>query len=82
MVATTVAAKPCTPGSVLDRIVATPPTSVKDLRTVAAHPDASPTVLATCPASADPRTAAAAAANPAPPVAVMAEPVSRRTAGP
>ncbi|MFF9644394.1 hypothetical protein [Kitasatospora aureofaciens] len=42
MVATAAVANPRAPGSVLDRIVATPPTPVKDLRAVAAHSNASP----------------------------------------
>ncbi|MFB7906715.1 hypothetical protein ACFC1T_09835 [Kitasatospora sp. NPDC056076] len=76
-VATAVTRNPGTPTALLDRIATTPPTPVKALRTLAAHPNASPAALTACLASPDHRTAEAAAANPALPVAVMAELATR-----
>lgn len=68
-----VASNPAAPRELLDRIATAPALPVKALRTLAAHPNASPAALAACLASPDPRTTWAAAANPALPVAVMAE---------
>ncbi|MEU4117206.1 hypothetical protein AB0F71_22245 [Kitasatospora sp. NPDC028055] len=72
-VATAVARNPGAPTALLDRIATTSPTPVKALRAIAAHPNASPAALAACLTSPDPRATEAAAANPALPVAVMAE---------
>ncbi|MER7670040.1 hypothetical protein ABTY61_16430 [Kitasatospora sp. NPDC096128] len=72
-VATAVATNPGTSAALLERLAALRPLAGKALRTIAAHPNASPAALAACLASPDPRTTWAAAANPALPVAVMAE---------
>ncbi|MGW7442102.1 hypothetical protein [Kitasatospora sp. NPDC054795] len=70
-VATALAANPAAPAALLDRIAATEPVPIKALRAIAAHRHATPGVLAHCLASPDPRTAEAAAANPALPPDVL-----------
>ncbi|MEU9045452.1 MULTISPECIES: hypothetical protein [unclassified Kitasatospora] len=71
-VATAVAANPDTPTALLDRIATTEPVPGKALRAIAAHPQAGPEALTRCLASPDPRTAEAAASNPALPPEVIA----------
>ncbi|MER7582940.1 hypothetical protein [Kitasatospora sp. NPDC097691] len=71
-VATAVAANPDAPTALLDRIAGTEPVPAKALRAIAAHPHAGPEALARCLASADRRTAEAAAGNPALPPEVIA----------
>ncbi|MBD0673282.1 hypothetical protein [Streptomyces sp. CBMA156] len=69
--ATALAANPDAPGTLLDRIAAAEPVPAKALRAVAAHRHATPGALARCLASPDPRTAEAAARNPALPPEVL-----------
>ncbi|MFG2907176.1 hypothetical protein ACGF13_19185 [Kitasatospora sp. NPDC048286] len=64
-VAAALAANPDAPAALLDRIAATEPVPAKALRAIAAHRHATPDALARCLTSPDPRTAEAAAANPA-----------------
>ncbi|MER7844437.1 hypothetical protein ABTZ03_10885 [Kitasatospora sp. NPDC096077] len=80
-VATAVARNPGTPTDLLDRLAALP-LAGRARHAVAAHPNASPALLADCLAAPDRRTAEAAAANPALPVAVMAELVAGHPYGP
>ncbi|MEU3572716.1 hypothetical protein AB0E96_30480 [Kitasatospora sp. NPDC036755] len=72
-VAAAVAANPDAPAVLLDRIATTEPAPLRALRAIAAHRRAGPGALARCLASADRRTAEAAAGHPGlPPGAIAA----------